>query len=191
MIRIAPSYLLLLLATLLFAGGVWWLILPQLSTLTASRALLIQPEAATAGLKQSSGSELSKANLHQQVLQLMPADDDQYDLAVEVEGLSRSAGVSLTGLSMLSAVAAASGATGKAAPVASGPKQLNLTLGVAGSYGAVQAFVSGLPTLSRFVSITQLTMTGGGQTKNVQGDSVTASLTATAPYLPQANVTKK
>ena len=198
MIRLAPSYILLLLASLVFAGGVWWLIMPQLQALVAvqaQKAIAINSLPVKAAPVVQAATKLAD---RKRVLQLDPSDDGQYDLAVEVEGLSRAAGVSLTGLTLSAtasapaskAVAAAASDTTAASPVAPiGPTMLTLTLGISGGYGAVQAFIQGLPTLSRFVTITQLTMSGSAgatiSAKTPVSDTVTATLVASAPYQPK------
>lgn len=198
--RFAPSYILLIIATAVFSGGVWWLIIPKLQELALVRAQVNQlHQTALVSKTSPKGLVVSKIAQRQQVVQLLPVDDQQYDLAVELEGLSRDVGVSLTGLSMsaitgLAATVTKPVATATAAVTA--PKMLTITLGVSGNYAAVRAFVNGLPTLSRFILITQLTLTGSpagaASTKLGITDTVTASLTATAPYLPlPAALTKK
>ena len=199
MIRLAPSYILLLLASLVFAGGVWWLIMPQLQALVAvqaQKAIAINSVPVKAAPVVQAATKLAD---RKRVLQLDPSDDGQYDLAVEVEGLSHAVGVSLTGLTLSAtapatkAVAAAASDTAAAAPAAPvGPTMLTLTLGISGGYGAVQAFIQGLPTLSRFVTITQLTMSGSAgatiSAKTPVNDTVTATLVASAPYQPKPTV---
>ena len=198
--RFAPSYILLIVATAVFSGGVWWLIIPKLQELALVRAQINQLHQTSLVSKTGSKSlVVSKIAQRQQVLQLLPVDDQQYDLAVELEGLSRDVGVSLTGLSMSAIAGVAAAGTKPAATAAAAvtaPKMLTITLGVSGNYAAVRAFVNGLPTLSRFILITQLTLTGApvgaASAKLGTTDAVTASLTATAPYLPlSAALTKK
>ena len=139
------------------------------------------------------------ATVRPKVLELLPASDLQYDLVVQVEGLARSLAIPLTSLSVTGATMPAAGAptattsapstaTSKVASVAP-PASVALSVGVTGTYAQIRQFVQALPTISRSLAITQVSVNPVvASQKDAQASSglVSATLTASAFYqLPE------
>lgn len=176
--------------------------------------LLVMPLAKEAGQKitklnnqgsfttsQSSTKESStqtSATVSQQTrelaLLLLPKENKQYDLAVQIEGLAKSMGLSLTSMVMsdkapdlgattstadnsTSTSSSTSGTSTSNGAVSNNAQKLTVTLGLNASYAKVQAFVKEVCRLNRMVEINQVSVTG-------PSDKVAAQIILSAFYLP-------
>jgi Tfp pilus assembly protein PilO len=195
-----PTWTLFVLAISLTLGaGVWFLVLPELHQLRIAQAQLQEWNAGGVAAAPSTTAMTLVAEHtaeHQEMTMLVPLTAQQYDLAVQVEGLNQSVGTTLSSLSITdsgvsSAVPAA--ATSTAVKTPSTLKPVAISLGIAGSYAQVEQFVSELPTLDRYIQISQISLTGGSVTTSAAPDqakpgssTISATLVAAAYYLPSA-----
>lgn len=109
---------------------------------------------------------------YQQITALLPSSDQQYDLAVQIEALTRSLGLPLSSLSMSSAGTALAG---------SGASTVTVTLTTKGQYATLRQLIVGITRLERFTQITQTTFTVG--TADASG-VVNLQIVAQAYYIP-------
>jgi Tfp pilus assembly protein PilO len=176
-----------------FAAGYYYLVLPQIKAVGEGLSAvdsLQQSGVATLSVKQRDAFKAQIDTVRARTQKLLPATDEQYDLSVQVESLAKSKGMTLTALTISSAVPTtlpkttpAKDADTAAAPVVSTSSLLKVTVavGVSGSYEAVQSFIAGLTMLDRFMQVDQATFTvtpASGQ--------IGAQVTAFGYYLPKS-----
>lgn len=185
--KISPLSLFVSVATLIFLGGFWYAIMPQLKNLGelySEQEVLQEDPIVTALSIRRKVTENNLTETKKQAELLLPAEDNQYDLSVQIEGLAKRLGLPLTGLILTQTESTQGQAqtTGGPPPVASiAADKITITIGVSGEYATVQQFVSSLPTLERFIQIDQVTLSKAGE------DAATsAQITAFAYYLPGA-----
>ncbi|MCC2631993.1 MAG: hypothetical protein K0S20_692 [Patescibacteria group bacterium] len=202
MTKIHPFVIAVTVADLLFAGLFYVFILPQVSTLGKLQA---ERDAASTSSSYSAQSiSRQKADYEklktakETVAYLLPSGDNQYDLSVQVDALSKQVGVGLASFSVSldtkpATAQTTSGAVASTAAATSSLKKVTMNIGVTGSYDQVKSFVKGLSTLERFIQIDQVLFSLAAkptgtldQASLTSGDQVSGQITAVAFYLPVA-----
>lgn len=204
--KISPLIILVTTTNVLFLIGFWFLIMPQLHALglvqAEQDALRDQSSNSTVGSRQkASQAALAQTKALAQVL--LPAEDMQYDLSVQLEGLTKQLGLPLTSLGISAVDPTAPLPKTATAPAVAGltANKVTITLSTSGPYKKVQEFVSALPTINRLILIDQLVVTVAGQAvapgsapaanTSVSGsDLVSVQITAFAYFLPTPPVAK-
>lgn len=188
--KISNSAYFVITFLLVFLLGYWLLVMPQAKIVGEKFTKLNNKGSAAASEQkvasssaQSGGSQVS-AETRELALLLLPKDNKQYDLAVQIEGLAKSMGLSLTSMVMSDKAPDLGPNTSTAAtPVAGastssgGAQKLTVVLGVNSTYAKVQGFVKEVCRLNRMVEINQVSITG-------PSDNVTAQITLSAFFLP-------
>jgi hypothetical protein len=197
--RLSPTILAASLFGAVFLIGLWLLVIPQFKEMGVTFGALDKMQQPTTVTKTKSATRSAQEqqilDLKTQAQTLLPSSDQQYDLSVQIEALSRSVGVSLTGLSLnasqsalpTTAPAQDDSISTKATPTptaaaatpkpASAGKKVTATITVTGSYANIERFIIGLTSLGRYISIDQTSVT------NAANGAVTAQVTAFGYYL--------
>lgn len=205
--RLDSKFLFLVVFLALFLLVFWLLTVPQLRSLREQQFNL--QKQAQAAVSEGSGEEAKSINT-QSVNRtrdlarvLLPVEEYQYDLSVQIEGLCKSLGVNLTALN-INITPTPSGRTGSASGTAATPaasgigtlKKVTFSLSVVASYEDVQRLVQGLTTLNRLVQIDQINLSqattatptpgssSGGAAVAASSGILNAQITAFAFYLP-------
>lgn len=205
-IRISQPVSLLAIVFLVFIVGYWFFALPLFRSLGASLNELAIDNVPVASTKTGAAAERAKqiSELKDSVEKLIPSEDKQYDLAVQVENVAKNSGVGLTAFSLNPIVADVPKATvaateddegnkasAPAATAAPAPttRQVSIALTIAGTYGNIQNFINQLTSIDRFIQITQINVassqSSSAGTTGALTDQVTATIAAQAYYLPQ------
>ena len=178
-----PSSTVLAMATAtgIFLLGIWFLIAPQVSTITAQVQVLNKSVDAQTAMGATPAPAVSvPATVKESVDALLPSSAAQYDLSVQVEALSKNIGVTVVSVGF----AATDGATAAVAPVP-GVSALGLSMGVTGTYAQIQQLVEGLSSLDRFLQVTGVTISGASGATPGAANILTAQITGAAYYLPK------
>ena len=170
----------------------WMYALPELRLMVAAQQSLDQQTASV--VKPSATPAIATSATQTTVDTLLPVGDQRYDLSVQVEAASHSAGVTLASMSLaLPAAVAALGVPLSTTATASTPvSTLTATIAVTGSYANIQKFVASLVQLDRFITVSQATISAAASTSAAtdtkpaaNGDpSLSGSITAFAYYVP-------
>jgi len=182
--RFAPQVLLVSIFSILVGLGMIFLVNPQLRIIANAQQEIVHLASQPVDTRVPKAPEATEATKqeYQQVMDLLPLTDSQYDLAVQIEALTRSAGLPLQSLSMNAAQA-----NDPNAVTVNGLQVLSASLTTKGSYPVIEKLVAGLTTLERFTQINQVSLTNGPQ----DGDQVSALITVQAYYLPNPAVSTK
>ena len=177
MAKLAPSVVVIGTLGLVFLAGYWLLILPELHQIgDAARNVKKVESVVAVSTPQAKVPETPD----QAVNDLLPATDNQYDLAVQIDALSKSLAVPLTSLSLN-----ADSATGAPSGVAN-TRRVVVTISLMADYTHVQAFIDGLTSLGRYMQVNQVSLsstTGSGGSTSLSGNLAT-QITAYAFFLP-------
>jgi hypothetical protein len=178
-------------SALIFAGGFWGVVTPRIQAIAKliQRVERGQALAISAPKKQKTQSLKSDSDIMTrfEVLlpvmnQLIPVGDRRYDLTSELEALTASEGVILSGVGYTPGAAAARTAGGAAdgpSPYASTLlPRLNVTFSVSGTYDQVQQFTRQTYRTKRFMEIDQILLTPTPGT-----DRVTAAFSMVVWYV--------
>jgi hypothetical protein len=180
--RISPAPILAATFCLIFGLGMIFLVNPQLSQITASQQKINDLSASISASRTVTAPKPSDAVVakYQEVTDLLPMSDQEYDLAVQVEALTKSLGLPLSSLNM--SLGQAGTATSAGAAVPASLSGVNIAMTTKGSYPAVEQLVSGLSTLNRYIQVSQVLV------NTLVGDStqVTAQIVAVAYFMPLA-----
>lgn len=168
-----------------FSLGVWFFVLPVLRTIHDTLGEMDaknQVKAAPRAQQKQNALDLEQREL---VMKLVPAEDEQYDIRIQIEALARTAGVTLSIVDVGSGSTVPAGPpTSQAQAEAQGStpslKTIPLNITATGSYMAAQQFVVGLTRLERFIQVDEVNMTSSSNA----GDKVSAQIKATTYYLP-------
>jgi len=199
MVKISPTVLVIVTFCSIFLVGFWVLLLPQLEELNRSQAILAQ-------YQKEGVSKVTRVNLQQKDNQekikqvqeiastLLPPSDNQYDLSVQLEGLSKNLGIPWQGLSLtgvdntVSANSTPTTSLSKGSAAGVGPldsktaaaslKKVTIALNVTVNYNDLQRLLVGLVSINRMIQIDQLTVNSGGS------DQLSVQISAFAYYLP-------
>ncbi|MBU6389395.1 hypothetical protein KGQ71_02660 [Patescibacteria group bacterium] len=182
MAKIAPPVLTIATFSLIFIVGFWVIILPELQSLVMAQNTLTQVEnqpvvstVAKVTRDQQKTADAVKA-VQSEAETLLPASDNQYDLSVQLDSLSKNLGIPLTGLSITGGtglIASSSATSGTAASL----QKLTLTLSFTTSYDNLKKFLTGLTSIDRYIQINQITVTSSG------GGQVSCQVSAFAYYM--------
>lgn len=185
-------------ATVLFGVGSWFLVQPQLTELSSLRTQqeVLQDEPIVTALSIRKNIQANNLEKTQELVNvLLPNEDNQYDLSVQIEGLADQLSLPLTGLVMnaeaKSGIPKSTAKQAGAIPTIAA-KKVTLNIGVTGEYTRVQQFINSLPTLNRFIQIGEVVLTSGSAdttkkddtTETAPGSAVNAQITAFAYYIP-------
>jgi Tfp pilus assembly protein PilO len=135
----------------------------------------LQPNLAKITAKDAGG--ISTAD---RILSAMPVTQAYENLIATLETMGQQSGVKVTSVSLSGDSATPDGA----APSGSGnaPVPVNFTVNVEGSYSAIIAFLQKTQQSARVINFDSMTVSGGS------AGSLTASLTMTTYYQPEANI---
>ena len=179
--KTSPYVQALALFSILFGLGFYFLVLPQVkesaSVLRGYNNLVTnQSEILASAAKQKKNqvnldyvaSDKAEADL------LLPSGDNQYDLTIQIQGLTQKLGIPLSSFNFGTLTGGNTGLPGA--------KSLQFTLSTTSNYNQVQQFVHQLVSLNRFIQINQLSLVTLG-TASAPSDEVTVQLTGQAFYL--------
>ncbi len=189
--KVAPTIAVVAIFSLLFAVGFFLLLAPQIKPIgeRLARLSLYNADPASLGLqkKKQDNVQTQQEEQTKQVVALLPAENQLYDLSVQIDALAKSIPVALNGLTLNAAVGdtkktsstQAATETGPAILPAQGQKStVNIT--VSGSYQQVQDFVRQLTQLNRYIDIQDLSITAA------EGGVTTGLITAATYNIPYA-----
>jgi Tfp pilus assembly protein PilO len=191
-LTVKPTIAVVSTFAVVFVLGFFVLIAPELTPIGQDLARLNQYTLTSGSLKvKKDASALTKYQSQSDLANaLLPAENQLYDLSVQIEALAKTKSVGLTGLTLNPAVAtgttqttssqAASGTT----PLPAGVQKASIVTSVTGEYAQVQGFVEGLTSLKRYIQIQDITVS-----KGVSG-KVIAQITASTYYLPYGGAKK-
>lgn len=178
----------LLAFALSLAVAYYFLVLPQVrATAQALGELDMLRDTVTVSgtAKQRETFRAEAQALQEQVTALLPASDEQYDLAVQVEDLAKATNLSVTGLTVNAVqgtgqpkTAPSKEETAAGATPTSGPLKVTTTVTVSGTYADIIRFTEGLTNLERFMQIDQVAFT------QAVDEPLSAQVTAFAYYQP-------
>lgn len=201
MLKFSPFTIALVLASLVFTAGSWFGVIPQLKEWGRAQAqhdqLLAQPLAKVSNThKDTVTAEATK----QIVEALLPANDNQYDLSVQIEALSKQVGLTLSNLVVTStpppAVAPKTTATKVADPTTGVLRTVSVNVSGKGTYLQVQSFLKQLTALDRFIQLNQVSLASAASsdtskttdtastTSVTSSDQVILQVSGVAYYLP-------
>ena len=197
MYKISSFLITLLVFTLTFCSVFWFFVLPEVRQVGQYRAE-IEAGTENVNLKAISKKPATEVELANRVLALLPTSDNQYDLAVQVDALSKSLKIPLASFTMSAAAASKAAvvteeAETKSVGAATTPlpgasegvslSKVSLSLSfIVSNYQDVQRFIQGLTGLGRFIQIDQLTVSSAGTAI----DQITVQIIGFAYYLPSA-----
>lgn len=201
--RLSPAILILGTFFLALIGGFWGAVMPQIRKASGEEARIRSLTAQKSGLERDAAKRRAAEERVREVqdlaVNLLPAEDKQFDLAVQVEATAKTSGVILTSLALnpndtgqkTSATTAKEAAAQKELGAL---KRVSLSLTVSGSYENIQAFAKNLVRLERFVQIDQLNLSAASVSTSTPGTAPTggqlsAQITAFAYYLPEPTPT--
>jgi len=115
------------------------------------------------------------------ILQALPTTPDYEGLIAILEKMGQNTGVKVSSISQTASASSAS-STGTAK---GGSKEMQFTLSVEGSYGAIVDFLKQTESSSRVINFNSMSLSGGS------GSPLTASLTMTTYYKTPANIGSK
>ncbi len=169
--------------TLTFIVGVWVVILPAFATVTLKLHTLDSlTSTSTKPVVKATPTPTVTQN-SDLVLALLPRDDHQYDLSVQVEALCRQNNVQILTLGFSGGgdpLPTTAPVAGTAPATSTAVKKLSLSLSISGTYAAIQQTVVGLTALNRFIQVDTLAITE----PSGKGTVLSADITASAYYLP-------
>lgn len=190
--KIVPTIVVVSVFALLFALGFFLLLGPQIKPIGERLARLslynADPASLTTQKKKQEEVLAKQEEQARRVAALLPAENQLYDLSVQIDALAKSILVSLNGLTLNAAVAdtkktTSTQAVGESGPVllpANGQKStVNIT--VSGSYQQVQDFVKELTQLNRYIDIQDLAITAAADSEGETIGLITA-VTYNIPY---------
>jgi Tfp pilus assembly protein PilO len=162
---------------LVLAGGAWFFVLPGFTAYEKDRFTIAHFGEDSAGnTVDNTARQALIDSVTAQASELLPPENNEYDLSVQIEALCKANGVTITALSVTPQASA---------PDATGLPSVTVSLGIQGQYAAVQNTVTGLTTLSRLVNINQVVVNNETAGKNVTlpAGTISAQVGASAYYL--------
>ena len=181
MSRLRPASIFFLVFSLLTAAGTWFFLVPrvdQSSLLEAQIQATRQDVSRPISLPLASSAKQAFQADSQQAVQLLPAADGQYDLITSVETAIRNQGLPLNGLT----AALVDAPTALPAGSASGIKAISLIITTAGTYADIEGALTKLTTLSRYLSVSQVSLSLSGN----KDHPLSVQIVASAYYLPKS-----
>lgn len=187
--RISPSLWMVSTYIILVVIGIWALVIPEVKSVMEVKgqvvALQNQTNSASKSAKPKDVVSMKDVDLADL---LVPAQDMQYDLSVQVDGLTRNMGIPLSSLSITGATVTAGTKTSAANTVAvndatSGWSKLTISLTTSSSYANIQNLLNGMVGLNRLIRIDQVSLTQAGGTAG-SVDNLSAQISAFAYYDP-------
>jgi Tfp pilus assembly protein PilO len=187
-LRINPSIAVVAVFATVFTGGFFLLLAPQLEPIGHNLARLNYYGTQKINLTNKDAKDTQDAFSKESDLvnSLLPAENQLYDLSVQIEALAKSKPVTLTGLNLNPAQSdipqtSSTDAKQQSIPLPANLLKATVTVTATGSYAALQDFIVGLTRLKRYLQIQDLTLNTGGS------DQVSVQITAVTFYLPNAS----
>ena len=188
-----PVVIAFMIGSLIFLGGYWFLLMPQVRLLAALQESLDASNGSTTSSTQKKTEETRINTLKAKANQLLPVNDNEFDLSVQVEALAKKTGLSLTSFKLADNSASTIPQTSTAGAAVTGlsadVKKITINVSVAGSYKAIQQFVTGFTSLERIIQIDQVTITSD-TSKNLTAQIVGFAYYLTPEVASTPSVTK-
>jgi len=174
--------LLLSAAAVGFLATSWFLVVPQLQQLMSLRHDTSVLDASFEQAKAAGVTRLDQDKLTQlraDTAALLPSEDAQYDLIIQLEALGRTLNIPYQTLTVTPVVTPYVNS-----PIAQGAaKRLNIALTASLTYEDAQRLLDALPHIERFIHIDHVSLSGGGDLTPGTGQQLSLQVQASAFYL--------